>query len=269
MEGDLQDWVSRPRRWTRAPLAKTPGVARDAKPERRSDHDPKSKHRRASLFVRVALPPASALRATRLAGGRWNEPGKRKWVNCSPDGGAPMLDMIVRFCRGVWIVATSLAISPSISGQTSRDQTDRRRRVSQKVQSVVYTNERYGFRFSLPESWRGYSVSVTEWEGGDGRTYQPGEAVPPPEKGPLISIAHPGSTKSTPRQNIPIMVFTRAQWRLIEEGKLIVSAAPIGPSELGRNTKYVFALPPRYNYAFLDGWEEVEQIVSKRALHAF
>jgi hypothetical protein len=35
--------------------------------ERRNDHDPKSKHRRASLFVRVALLPASAFRATRLA----------------------------------------------------------------------------------------------------------------------------------------------------------------------------------------------------------
>ncbi|PYU14348.1 MAG: hypothetical protein DMG37_07770 [Acidobacteria bacterium] len=35
--------------------------------ERRNDHDPKSKHRRASQFVRVVLLPATAFRATRLA----------------------------------------------------------------------------------------------------------------------------------------------------------------------------------------------------------
>ena len=46
-------------------------------------------------------------------------------------------------------------------------------------------------------------------------------------------------------QDIPILVFTSAQWRAIENGEFKVSA-PIGPSELGRNRKYVFALPPRF-----------------------
>lgn len=35
----------------------------------------------------------------------------------------------------------------------------------------------------------------------------------------------------------------------------------IGPSMLGQNSKYVFALPPRYNYAFPTGFEEVEKIL--------
>ena len=85
-------------------------------------------------------------------------------------------------------------------------------------------------------------------------------------KGPLISIRHPLWTEADPRQDIPIMIFTKAQWRLIEEGKLIVSAAPIRPSEPGRNIKYVFALPPRFNYAFIAGWQEVDDIIQRHPL---
>lgn len=61
------------------------------------------------------------------------------------------------------------------------------------------------------------------------------------------------------------MVFTLAQW----SEDLIVSAAPIGPSELARNAHYVFALPPRYNFAFPDGYQEVEAILQAKPLHAF
>jgi len=137
------------------------------------------------------------------------------------------------------------------------------------VKTLVYTNKEFGFRFELPRSWKGYSAVVSQWQGGDGRTYQAGEPMPPPVVGPLISIGHPLSTEANPRQNIPIMVFTKAQWRLIEQDKLIVSAAPIGPSELGRNAKYVFALPPRFNYALIDGWEEVNEIIQHHPLQPF
>lgn len=65
------------------------------------------------------------------------------------------------------------------------------------------------------------------------------------------------------------MVFTHKQWKLVEEGTLVVSAAPIGPGELGRNREYVFALPPRYNYAFPEGYEEVEKIISRGSLKPF
>jgi hypothetical protein len=61
--------------------------------------------------------------------------------------------------------------------------------------------------------------------------------MPPPEKGPFIIIRHPLWTESNPRQDIPIMIFTKAQWKLDEANKLIVSAVPIGPGELGRNSK--------------------------------
>lgn len=169
----------------------------------------------------------------------------------------------------VWLAAAGLAVSSTNFGAVSQDQTERAAHNTKRLKSVVYTNKKYGFRFSLPESWRGYSISIGEWEGGDGRTYQSHEDVPPPQKGPFISIGHPRSTEGNPRQNILIMVFTKAQWQLVEEDKLIVSAAPIGPSELGRNAKYVFALPPRFNYGLIDGWEEVNEIIQNHPLQAF
>jgi hypothetical protein len=117
---------------------------------------------------------------------------------------------------------------------------------------LVYTNKTYGFRFALPDSWKGYSILVKSWS-----------------KGPLILIRHPLWTEANPRQDIPIMVLTLAQWELVQEGKLSVSAAPIGPDELARNSKYVFALPPRYNFAFLPGYEEVGEILKRDPLQAF
>ena len=65
------------------------------------------------------------------------------------------------------------------------------------------------------------------------------------------------------------MVFTLAQWGLVQAEKLSVGAAPIPPTELGRNSTYVFALPARYNYAFPTGYEEVEQILQGHPLQAF
>jgi hypothetical protein len=39
-------------------------------------------------------------------------------------------------------------------------------------------------------------------------------------------------------------------------------------SEFGRNSRYVFALPARYNFAFPKGYEEVEDILNGNPLHA-
>lgn len=64
------------------------------------------------------------------------------------------------------------------------------------------------------------------------------------------------------------MIFTLKQWKSLGQGKFSVSAAPFGPGELGRNKKYVFALPARYNYDFLEGWEQVENILKGHPLHA-
>ncbi|CCQ98156.1 Antirepressor regulating drug resistance protein [[Clostridium] ultunense Esp] len=127
-----------------------------------------------------------------------------------------------------------------------------------KQSPVVYKNTRYGFYFYLPESWKGYSIVEEQWEGTSS-----GERI---ETGPQLLIRHPDWTQKNPRQDIPIMVFTHEQWNDLQNGDFSVSAAPIGPSKLGSNSVYVFALPPRYNDAFRTGFEEVEEILKNHPL---
>jgi len=121
---------------------------------------------------------------------------------------------------------------------------------------VTYLNSEYGFEFSLPEGWEGYTIVNEVWEG------YPAGGSEPAETGPIILIRHPEWRAESPRQDIPIMVFTMDQWEAMEAGEFHIGAAPIGPSELGRNDEYVFALPARYNYAFPEGYEEVEEILA-------
>jgi len=129
-----------------------------------------------------------------------------------------------------------------------------------QTQVPKYNNAEYGFSFSLPSSWIGYSIIVNNWDGNmiDGKSSKS-------TKGPEILIRHPLWTKDVPRQDIPIMIFTILQWDLIQQEKLSVGAAPIGPSELGRNAKYVFAIPARYNFAYPVGFEEVEKILKDKS----
>ena len=129
--------------------------------------------------------------------------------------------------------------------------------------STVYKNAEYGFSFTLPESWKDYSIVNDKWEGLSVGGAQ-GEAIV--ESGPMILIRHPEWTASNPRQDIPIMIFTVNQWNLLQQDKFHIGAAPIGPSELGRNDQYVFALPARYNFAYPTGYEEVEDILKSNPL---
>ncbi len=129
--------------------------------------------------------------------------------------------------------------------------------------AVTYQNTRYGFSFNLPDSWKGYSIATDKWEGVSLLTSTSGNIT---ETGPIINIRHPLWTSVNPRQDIPVMVFTLAQWASLQKEEFNVGAAPIPPSELGRNTNYVFALPARYNFAFLTGFEEVETILAGNSL---
>jgi len=129
---------------------------------------------------------------------------------------------------------------------------------------IVYRNTQYGFTFALPPSWRNYSIIITAWEGRSIGGQQNGQIV---ESGPILSIRHPGWTATVPRQDIPIMIFSIGQWNSLLKEEFSVGAAPIPPTEIGRNSRYVFALPSRYNYAFPAGFEEVEHILDSRPLH--
>jgi hypothetical protein len=128
--------------------------------------------------------------------------------------------------------------------------------------SIVYENTQFGFTFMLPESWKGYKIDTIQWEGFPVDTTGEGPGI----FGPEISIRHPLWTEADPRQDIPIMIFTLEEWARVQQEKLSLGAAPIPPTELGRNSTYVFALPARYNFAFPTGYEEVEQILEGHPL---
>ena len=126
--------------------------------------------------------------------------------------------------------------------------------------SILYNNTKYGFNFILPKSWQGFSIIAGNWQGND---IASGKVT---ESGPMLSIRHPKWTSKNPRQDIPIFVFTLNQWNLLQKEEFHIGAAPIGPSELGRNNIYVFALPARYNFAFPIGYQEVEDILKNHPL---
>jgi len=118
---------------------------------------------------------------------------------------------------------------------------------AQTKNSVEYVNEQYGFKFSLPQDWQGYSIVTDKWEG---YTSDPYAIV---EQGPLISIGNPQWTSAKPYQDIPIMVFTPLQWSAMQRNEFHISAAPINLSLFGYNDKYIFGLPARYNFTFPEG----------------
>jgi hypothetical protein len=154
-------------------------------------------------------------------------------------------------------VESALAAQPAVQGHP--------RRVAEEgkaASQLVYHNTAFGFDFLLPPSWQGYSIVPGQWQGMAAGPEEHG----PVETGPMISIRHPGWTAKVPRQDIPIMVFTISQWNALQAGEFHIGAAPVGPSELGRNSMYVFALPARYNFAFPPGYEEVQQILAGKPL---
>jgi len=124
---------------------------------------------------------------------------------------------------------------------------------------VVYRNAQYGFCVDLPARWAGYEVIEEKWESGTAS----GGA---PASGLKLRFRSPRWTKDDPREDIPILVFTTAQWRLVQKEKLIVSAAPIGPQALAQSESYVFALPPRWNYDNLPGLDDANQIAAGKFL---
>lgn len=125
--------------------------------------------------------------------------------------------------------------------------------------TIHYENTEYGFTFELPKSWEGYKIISDSWEG-----ISTNQQII--ENGQILSIRHSEWTEEKPKQDIPIMIFTLNQWSLLEKGEFHIGAAPVGPSILGQNNKYVFALPARYNYAFPEGYEEVENILENNPL---
>jgi len=127
------------------------------------------------------------------------------------------------------------------------------------VQTQTYSNQEYGFEMTFPNSWKGYAVLNNTWIGQDISGYS---ETAKRYSGLEIVFRNPNWTEEKHWQDIPIMVFTPDVWKLITEEKIAVSAAPIGPSKIGQNQKFIFATPTRW-YGFTDdlGMEETVGIV--------
>jgi hypothetical protein len=126
--------------------------------------------------------------------------------------------------------------------------------------AVEYTNTKYGFRFSLPSGWKGYTIVTEQWEASDA---QKGAM----DRGPIVYIRHPDWSKENPREDIPIMIFTLSQWESVEHGDYFVGGTAIVPGELGRNRKYAFAVSRRVEESEAPGAKEVNEILQHRPLH--
>ena len=124
---------------------------------------------------------------------------------------------------------------------------------------VEYKNDEFGFMFYLPADWEGYTVLTEQWNGTpvNGSTAQ---------EGTKLTLRSPKWTEEKPYQDIPILVFTKDQWAQVAAEELSVSAAPIPPTVLGANAQYVFALPARYNFAYPEGYKDVENIIAGQPL---
>lgn len=172
----------------------------------------------------------------------------------------PKIKIMIQFVLALSLCALAVFMGGCAADDKSEPPAPATGTTSGAVQSdeILYENTQYGFTFSLPESWKGYTTVTEQWTG-----TTPGDSGDKTvQTGPEILIRHPEWTAAAPRQDIPVMVFTREQWDALQKEAFYVSAAPIGPSELGSNSKYVFALPPRYNFAFETGYQEVDEIVT-------
>lgn len=127
---------------------------------------------------------------------------------------------------------------------------------------ITYKNTTYGFDFSLPANWQGYSVIEGSWNGTPlNNTVE--------QSGPKLLIRNPKWTAAAPYEDLPILVFTIPQWDAYITEDFSVSAAPILASELGRNNKYVFALPPRWDFDSSLDYKEAQDIIAGKPLSPF
>ena len=112
--------------------------------------------------------------------------------------------------------------------------------------SLNYRNTNYGFSLTLPAEFKGYSIIET--------------SIP---FGHEVIIRNPFWTGEHTYMDIPILIYdikTYDAW-IANHFEGYPTAAPIGPTERGRNSMYVFATAPRYNYSFATGFEKVEESI--------
>jgi hypothetical protein len=157
--------------------------------------------------------------------------------------------------RLVWLSLTALMLLILLAGCAGGN-------------GVTYRNAALGFEIDLPQDWEGFTIIEATWEG-DALAGKDVDWLD--RSGQEILLRHPNATQASPMQDIPVLVFTLAQWDAMTklDADFHIGAAPINPAELGRNNVYVFGLPARYNFGELPGREEVDQIITGGNFSAF
>jgi hypothetical protein len=160
-----------------------------------------------------------------------------------------------------WVKFAAIAVFIGVLPPALAQSAAPRNPVASAAAQIVYRNAEYGFCFAMPANWKGYTIVNEQWNGAplDG-----GPAL----TGSKLLIRNPAWTAEDPREDIPIMIFTSAQWRRVKKEGIAVSAAPFGPFQLGHNRRYVFALPPRFDFDQLPGVEEVGKLLMGKSLKA-
>jgi hypothetical protein len=158
------------------------------------------------------------------------------------------------------IIATTLSIGCT---EKDKNKTTEKGTTAAIEYTLKYNNAQFGFDFLLPDSWKGFKIDNSKWEG---RLLDEKDKDKQLVSGAMVTISHPKSKKDSPRQDIPIMVIPLETWELIIQEKLAIGAAPVPPEEIGRNKIFIFALPARYNFENLPGTDEVNEIMKNKPL---
>jgi len=126
---------------------------------------------------------------------------------------------------------------------------------------LLYHNAQFDFTFSLPTSWQGYSVLSQPWTG---QAFLPDtDKAVEAEHGPTIILRNPQWKAGDPWQDIPILVFTRKQWKAHHQGQFSIYEGGM-VFEISHSSKYVFAIWSRFNGdESIKGFREAEGIVMR------
>lgn len=128
---------------------------------------------------------------------------------------------------------------------------------------VVYNNAQFGFNFSLPDSWKGYTVISDSWKG------NPLIDNIAAQSGVKLIIRHPNWTDAQHYEDLPILIFSLSQWNMYLAESFSISAAPIQATELARNNAYVFALPARWDFDYGIDYKEAQEIMANSPIRTF
>jgi hypothetical protein len=118
---------------------------------------------------------------------------------------------------------------PAPSGSADRQAHGQLKSAPKKQGAALteYKNVLYGFCFSLPQDWRGYSIVVSRWQGasmGGGKIVQ---------QGPIIIIRDPRGPQPTHGKTSPSWYSLEISGALFNVKRLMLPQPRTGPVSLG------------------------------------